>query len=202
MADCGVGVPCPALTEAQALQKQSMTIDLIREITRNLIGFMVIPGIIFLLYKFVDMAPDEDKMNVMLLVIGYMGGLVTGISTWYFGGAMRSAIQSAIQQTKGGTPNVQENLPGPVEPGSDDPSLGVRRGDGGAAPGGEGIPREPEGHGPENLTGRQRNILGGVQDLGATGQPGEAASVGQKTGGKPRKQVRGGPQPGSPGATG
>jgi hypothetical protein len=88
-----------------------MWIDLIREITRNLIGLMVIPGIIYLLYRFVEMTPDEDKMNVMLLVIGYMGGLVTGISTWYFGGAMRSAIQEALKNTKGGPPNVVEIEP-------------------------------------------------------------------------------------------
>jgi len=111
MADCGMNVPCPALTESQALQKMSMRVDLIREITRNFIGAIVIPGIIYLLYKFVEMSPPDDRLNVMLLVIGYMGGLVTGISTWYFGGAMRSAVQQALTQIKGGTLNVTETEP-------------------------------------------------------------------------------------------
>jgi len=109
--ECGMKVACPAMTESQALQKQSMRIDLIREITRNLIGVLVIPGIIYLLYRFVEMSPGEDRPQVMFLVIGYMGGLVTGISTWYFGGAMRSAVRDALQTAKGGTLNVTETEP-------------------------------------------------------------------------------------------
>ena len=109
--ECGMKVACPALTENQSLQKMSVKIDIIREVTRNLIGVIVIPGIIYLLYKFVEMSPPDDRLNVMLLVIGYMGGLVTGISTWYFGGAMRSAVRDAIQTAKGGTLNVTETEP-------------------------------------------------------------------------------------------
>jgi hypothetical protein len=111
---CGMNVECPGISDNQLMQSRLFWIDFIREITRNVIGAMVIPGIIYLLYRFVQMAPDEDKMNVMLLVIGYMGGLVTGISTWYFGGAMKSAVQQALTQTKGGPPNVIENPPPPV----------------------------------------------------------------------------------------
>ena len=71
-------------------------IDLIREFTRNLIGMGSVWGVLYMLYKFVQMA--QNKENIMLLVIGYLGGFLTGVATWYFGGAMRSAMAQFTQK--------------------------------------------------------------------------------------------------------
>jgi len=108
---CAMDKECSIADEMAKMTHRLLWVDIAREITRNLIGLVTVPGIIYLLYKFVEMAPPDDKMNIMLLVIGYLGGLATGICTWYFGGAMRSAVQQALTQTRGGTPNVTESPP-------------------------------------------------------------------------------------------
>ena len=77
-------------------------IDLIREITRNVVGAGAIGFILYMLRDFVIISPEDDRMQVMLLIIGYLGGFMTGIATWYFGGAMRSASKAAIAQAKEG----------------------------------------------------------------------------------------------------
>jgi hypothetical protein len=76
----------------------TIVIEVIRESVRNLIGIFTVVGGYYLLYKFVTMANDKEK--IMLLVIGYMGGYLTGTLTWYFGSAMRSAL-TALQQQAG-----------------------------------------------------------------------------------------------------
>jgi hypothetical protein len=91
-------------------ETSATTIDLFREICRNILGITATLGILWMLYKFVEMAPLDDKMNVMLLVIGYLGGLVTGITTWYFGGAMRSAVAAALKGGQNDNPPEPPNL--------------------------------------------------------------------------------------------
>jgi hypothetical protein len=126
---CGMNVPCPGINEeSRLLAKRLMWVDMIREITRNLIGLMMVPGIVYLMYKFVEMAQPDEKMQVMMLVIGYLGGLATGVCTWYFGGAMRSAVQQAIDQARGGKPDVPahpEPEPPPVVPATEPPAVAL-----------------------------------------------------------------------------
>jgi hypothetical protein len=115
---CAMDLDCQVIDENQRAMRKLFWVDIAREITRNLIGLVMVPGIVYLLYKFVEMAQPDEKMQVMLLVIGYLGGLATGICTWYFGGAMRSAVQQALSQTqqRGGISNVQDSPETPAEP--------------------------------------------------------------------------------------
>lgn len=76
----------------------TVAIEVIREVSRHILGLGSTAFIFFMLYKFVQMLPDKE--NVMFLVIGNVTGFLTGIGTWYFGGAMRSAL-GALRQQKG-----------------------------------------------------------------------------------------------------
>ena len=85
--------PLPAPPGSSA----SVAIDLFREITRNVIAIGVVGGGGLMLFKFVEMSVNKE--NIMMLVIGLIGGFISGTLTWFFGGAMRSAL-AALQQGK------------------------------------------------------------------------------------------------------
>ena len=87
-------------------------IDLIREITRNLIGGGAIAGSFYILYRFVMDTPVDERLQVMLLVIGWLGGFVSGIGTWYFGSSMRSATQQAQQAQQQALQSLQQRQNG------------------------------------------------------------------------------------------
>jgi hypothetical protein len=81
----------------------TVLVEVIREVTRNIMGLGIVGGGYWMFYKFVVMASDKDKVQIILLIIGYLGGFLSGAMTWYFGGAMRSALAALQQQAKGGT---------------------------------------------------------------------------------------------------
>ncbi|CAO0822438.1 hypothetical protein DFAR_3060011 [Desulfarculales bacterium] len=199
MPDCGMNVPCPGLSAAQEAEKtmaqRLMWVDLIREVVRNAIGLICIPFILWMLYQFVLMAPPEDKMNIMLLVIGYLGGLVTAIMGWYFGGAMRSAVQQALQQAKGGTPYVPEAPDIQPQPDAGPvPGAGpwVRRGSDPELRNPAGQPQDPSLQGPYD---RQANLRRDLQESRPTGQSGQITGGSQGQVYSPGEQVYGGAQP-------
>jgi uncharacterized membrane protein YedE/YeeE len=72
--------------------KATVAIEVIRELARNLLGIGAVAYILWMLGHFVEIATDKE--NVMFLVIGNLTGFLAGIGTWYFGGAMRSALQA------------------------------------------------------------------------------------------------------------
>ena len=73
----------------------AVVVDIIREVCRNFLGLGVVAAVLYMMYQFVLVTPAEERMQVMLLVIGWIGGFASGIGTWYFGGAMRSAMKGA-----------------------------------------------------------------------------------------------------------
>ena len=186
---CGMLVDCPAIDDAKRLNQRLMAVDLIRELTRNMIGLIAVPGILYMLYRFVEMSPADDRMNIMLLVIGYLGGLATGITTYYFGGAMRSAVQAALQN-KGGIINAPENPPevppqpvvlGPQSAAPADAPGGVSP-EGTVDPGGAGGGGQPQDPSLESPNDGQANLRLDLPDAGPAGQAGKTTGWRQGTG--------------------
>ena len=70
----------------------TVAIEIIREVARHILGLGAVAFILYMLYHFVEIA--QDKENVMFLIIGNITGFLGGIGTWYFGGAMKSALQA------------------------------------------------------------------------------------------------------------
>ena len=100
--DVTPGIPNGVDTTTLAVKDPFLTgywwIDIIREISRGIIGLGVTAGGLYLLWAFVVMSPPDERTQIMLLIIGFLGGFMTGIATWYFGGAMRSASRAAVHE--------------------------------------------------------------------------------------------------------
>ena len=76
-------------------------IDLMREAARNLLGVLAIFYVLRMFSEFVSLTVPDDRTQIMLLVIGYLGGLATSVIGFYFGGAMRPIRQvAATTETK------------------------------------------------------------------------------------------------------
>lgn len=75
----------------------TVAIEIIREISRHLLGLGSVAFILYMLYHFVEISAQKD--NVMFLVIGNVMGFMMGIGTWYFGGAMKSGLAALRQST-------------------------------------------------------------------------------------------------------
>lgn len=81
----------------------TVAIEIIREISRHILGLGSVAFILYMLYHFVEISAQKD--NVMFLVIGNVMGFMMGIGTWYFGGAMKSGL-AALRQSASSSPNT------------------------------------------------------------------------------------------------
>ena len=79
----------------------SILIDLMRELTRNLLGIFVVVAGFYLLYHFVEITPQIDREKIILLVVGYLGGFMSGALLFYFGAQMRSALAQFQKDQQG-----------------------------------------------------------------------------------------------------
>ena len=79
----------------------SILIDIMRECTRNLLGVFVVMAGFYLLYHFVEITPQVDREKIILLVVGYLGGFMSGALLFYFGAQMRSALAQFQKDSQG-----------------------------------------------------------------------------------------------------
>ena len=81
--------------------KATVAIELMREITRNFLGLFTVVAAYVMLFLFVWMMDSTAREKIILLVVGNIITLATGTMTWYFGGAMRSALAALQERMKG-----------------------------------------------------------------------------------------------------